>query len=115
MQSKPKFANSIGIFPLNRLEALSAASAASRARIEELISLAKDGLPQTYRKGGFVHTVHMAHGRSGPAIRPEGENLRYTTNVALGLRYVDEETQRQILNGSSAAYIERRTVAWAES
>ncbi|NIX75688.1 hypothetical protein [Microvirga terricola] len=100
---------------VGRLQALAARSPAVRARVDELIALARRGLPGMAIEDGFAQTVRAADGPVGSMVRPEGENLRYAAIVALGAAQVDEEQQRQILSGSTAATLVRRVVQQAGS
>lgn len=111
---KPNSTERLEIFPLDRLRALGAQSPATRARTEEFVELAKRGLPQMFKKGAFAHTVRPVRTRNGPSVKPEGDSLRYATSVALGLAYVDEDVQRQILSGMSAADLARLTAVRGE-
>lgn len=102
-----------------RLQALGNRSPHMLARVEEFIDLSKRGLPRMYREGGFVHTVRAVQPvvDERPArwrMRLEGDNLRYTTKVALGLSLVEADVQREILGGDLAADLALRTVARAE-
>ncbi|TKT80275.1 hypothetical protein XW59_007985 [Aquamicrobium sp. LC103] len=96
---------------LNRVQALGQESPSARIRLEEFVELAKRGLPQMYADGAFAHTVRAVKTSSGRAVKPEGDSLRYATNVALGVSYLDEGTQRDILAGDTAAEL-ALTTAW---
>lgn len=109
---KPELVDLNGVYPINRLQALEGWSAASRQRTDQLVALAKRGLPQMHRHGVFAHTVRATRNDSG--VRREGDSLRYATNVALGLSYADEETQRQVLGGNTAAELALISAARAE-
>jgi hypothetical protein len=56
-----------------------------------------------HRQGAFAHTVRPFESTTGRLVKREGDSLRYTAMVALGLSCLDEETQRQVLDGKSAA------------
>jgi hypothetical protein len=103
MNPQPNLTGPVEVFPIDRLEALDAESRATRARTEQLIELAKKGLPQMFAHGAFVHTVREVKTASGRSVRPEGDSLRYAANVASGLAFVDEAVQRHILEGATAA------------
>lgn len=109
---KPELVDLNGVYPINRLQALEAWSAASRQRTDQLVALAKRGLPQMHRHGVFAHTVRATG--TGAGVRREGDSLRYATNVALGLSYADEETQRQVLGGNTAGELALITATRAE-
>ncbi|PWK76870.1 hypothetical protein [Aminobacter sp. AP02] len=111
---KPELVDLNGVYPINRLQALDVKSATTRQRTDELIALAKRGLPQMHRHGAFAHTVRATYSSNGPGVRREGDSLRYTSNVALGLGYVDEDIQRQVLGGSTAADLALVAAARAE-
>jgi hypothetical protein len=53
--------------------------------------------------GHFVHTVRAIAEGAKTKVVPEGDSLRYAAIVALGLAYVGEDVQRQVLNGGTAA------------
>ncbi|WP_315925079.1 hypothetical protein [Mesorhizobium sp. SP-1A] len=80
-----------------------------------LVGLAKQGLPKMHRDGVFAHTARGVQTPSGRVIRLEGENLRYATNVALGLAFLPLAEQRQILDGSTAADLAISTIVRAET
>lgn len=101
-------------FPLDRLRAIDVRSALTRQRADELITLAKRGLPRMHRRGAFAHTMRAVSKSTPAAIRREGDSLRYTANVALGLAYVDEATQREVLNGDTASDLALVAAARAE-
>jgi hypothetical protein len=65
-----------------------------------------------HQRGVFVHTVRRDAGGRG---QPEGDNLRYSAMVALGLAYVDEASQRAILDGMTAADLAELTASRAET
>lgn len=88
--------------PLERLDALAAASPAMRGRVDELIELAKRGLPFMHEGGMFAHTVRRGGGGAAARVSPEGDSLRYATNVALGVSFLDMAEQRRILGGRTA-------------
>ncbi|TWG61691.1 hypothetical protein L610_002100000660 [Aminobacter sp. J44] len=94
-----------GLLADSRLEGLRSVAPATHARLLQLIELAKDGLPQMHANGLFAHTVRKTNdnGGTGSGVRAEGDSLRYAINCALGLSYTDEETQRRLLDGRTAA------------
>jgi hypothetical protein len=95
----------------DRLRALGAVSPETRARTEQFLQIAKQGLPQMYRKGAFVHTVRSDKANG---VRPEGDSLRYAIDVALGLSFISKDEQRKILGGDTAADLLNLTTARAE-
>jgi hypothetical protein len=99
---------------VDRLGALAAQSPAMRLRLSSLIDLAQRGLPRMQKDGAFVHTARSVNTSAGRRIQLEGDNLRYTTNVALGVACLGVETQRVILGGDTAADLAMSTVTWAE-
>ncbi len=90
---------SYAVSPLDRMEALAAVSPLARLRLDELVELAKRGLPRMHANGFFCHTVRRSEDLS---VRPEGDSLRYAINVALGLSFIPEPEQRRILHGETA-------------
>lgn len=111
---RPNGAGATRLPVIDRLDALEAASPITRARLGELIALAKNGLPQMYMKGAFVHTVRGSETQPDAPVRPEGDSLRYAINVALGLSFIDVEEQCGILNGATAADLIQTTATRAE-
>ncbi|MGN6549917.1 MAG: hypothetical protein ACTHJ3_08505 [Pararhizobium sp.] len=94
---------------------LAAESPSQRARTEALISLAERGLPMMHSGGRFAHTMRATAGDQSRGARPEGDSLRYATNVALGLHYVPESRQRAILRGQTAAELALATAQRGEA
>jgi hypothetical protein len=86
-----------------RLGALGGISSTVRERTEQLIAIAIRGLPQLLFSNTAAHTGRGVLTASGVKIRIEGEDLRYAAIVALGLSCLEESTQRQVLNGETAA------------
>lgn len=113
-QPVPIAADRSDIFPLDRLRALGAVAPATRARMDQLVELAKNGLPRMYRKGSFAHTVRGVKTAKGKAVRAEGDSLRYAIDVALGLSFTSIEEQRRILKGVTAADLISTTATRAE-
>lgn len=95
-------ADSAGELASSRMGDLKAVAPKTHARTVQLIELAKNGLPQMHDGGFFAHTVRKIDDRAQSGVRAEGDSLRYAANVALGLSYVDEETQHRVLGGRSA-------------
>lgn len=98
----------------DRLHAVEAEAPLLRGRLDDLIGLARRGLPAMHRQGVFVHTARSVETGSGRMLRLEGDNLRYSTNVALGLALIEETAQRQILAGLTATDLALSTVRRAE-
>jgi len=101
-QRKSGEAYNHGVSPIDRLQALALVSPSARARTDELISLAKQGLPQMHQGGIFAHTLRLSGSGKDAFVKPEGDNLRYAINVALGLSFIDEAEQLRILGGQTA-------------
>jgi hypothetical protein len=76
----------------------------ARDRVDQLVALALRGLQRMYvGAGAFVQTVRGIETDGSRVPRPEGDSLRYAAIVALGLSRVDEEAQRGVLKGRTAA------------
>ncbi|MET3926540.1 hypothetical protein [Devosia sp. 2618] len=50
----------------------------------------------------FPHTMRSVDNRDGSGTRAEGDNLRYTINVAQGLAWTPDAVQRTVLKGATA-------------
>lgn len=88
---------------LDRIMQLSPAFAAAKTRLPELCELAVTGLGRMAMSGlRFPQTMRSISNRDGSGTQPEGDNLRYTINVAQGLSWVPIAEQRNILGGQSA-------------
>jgi hypothetical protein len=94
----------------NRMAALRNLSPGASSRVDAFIDLSVRGLPSMYARRGFVQTVRSI----GTTIRPEGDNLRYAAICALGLALVNQDSQRAVLDGSTASDLAIATVARAE-
>jgi hypothetical protein len=92
-----------GGISMNRLSVLGDISHPARSRTEHLVSLAIRGLPQLLLGDTAVHTGRGILTSSGVKIRIEGEDARYAAIVALGASCLDENTQRSVLGGKTAA------------
>lgn len=110
---QPNIVDLAEVLQVDRLQALGMTSSASRVRVEQLIALAKRGLPGMHVNRAFAHTVRAA--KRGRSVRREGDSLRYSINVAQGLAFLDEATQRQILGGATASDLARETATRAEA
>ncbi|MBB4187169.1 hypothetical protein GGE07_003833 [Sinorhizobium terangae] len=110
-----RFASRIAAGSLARLRALEEVSADACIRVDELIALAARGLPRMRKKGLFAHTARAVKTNTGWSEQPEGESLRYTAMVALGLSKLDVAAQRQVLDGNTAADLARTAEARAET
>ena len=80
-----------------------------------LVELAKRGLAEMYRpERRFVQTIRRdvsaPHG-----LRAEGENLRYAAIVALGLSHIEQDRQREMLSGITAAELSETVAGRAVS
>ncbi|KKC38834.1 hypothetical protein WH87_08080 [Devosia epidermidihirudinis] len=83
---------------------LSPAFADTRKRLLEFCDLAVKGLSRMAMSGmRFPHTMRSIGNRNGSGTKAEGDNLRYTINVAQGLLWTPISTQRRILGGKTAA------------
>lgn len=101
--------------PSSRLEALADVSTTARARVDQLLTLAEDGLRRMHDGGVFGHTLRAVKTDSGWTERLEGDSLRYASMVALGLSHVDDEVQRMVLGGRTAAELARTCAVRAEA
>lgn len=98
-----------------RLKTLGDVSPTARARVDQLLVLACDGLYRMHDNGTFGHTLRAVKSGAGWTERLEGENLRYASMVALGLAHVDEEVQRQVLGGRTAIELALASAVRAET
>lgn len=88
---------------LDRIMMLSPAFAEARTRLPELCDLAVTGLGRMAVNGlHFPQTMRSIGNRDSTGTEPEGDNLRYTINVAQGLAWTPIADQRSILGGQSA-------------
>lgn len=88
----------------DRIMLLSPAFADTRKRLSEFCDLAVTGLSRMAMSGmRFPHTMRSIGNRNGSGTKAEGDNLRYTINVAQGLLWTPISTQRRILGGKTAA------------
>ena len=87
----------------DRILALDPGFEVARQHLSALCDLAVDGLAEMYQRDlHFPHTMRSVENFNGSGTRPEGDNLRYTINVAQGLAWTPETVQRQVLDGHSA-------------
>lgn len=99
----------------DRMSLLRTASSVARSQVDQLLILAKRGLPRMMHKAGaFGHTLRAVKVGSQWTERLEGDSLRYQAIVALGLACTDEATQRQVLAFGTAADLARAAAARAE-
>lgn len=105
--------------PSSRLQALGSVSGTARARVDQLLTLAEDGLRRMHDDGVFGHTLRAIRTDTGWTEWLEGDSLRYASMVALGLSHVDHEVQRMVLGGRTAAELARtcalRAEAWPDA
>jgi len=82
-----------------------------RSLIDQLVDVAKAGLPAMFDEDrrDFVHSLHRD--RSGDPLRAVGESARYGAMVALGARWLAEAEQREIFGGESVAEYMTRALA----
>lgn len=101
-------ARAAGAAPAARIAALAAHAPALGARLEVLVDLALAGLAAMYLgEGRFPHTRRRVAGPAGPALRLEGDSLRYAATVALGLGPLPEADQGRVLGGLTAPDLAR--------
>jgi hypothetical protein len=87
----------------DRIEALDNKLASARQRLPELCDLAVSGLRRMALPDlHFPHTMRGVGSQNGSGVIPEGDNLRYTINVAQGLAWTSEAEQRSVLGGKTA-------------
>ena len=87
----------------DRIEMLDPRLASARQRLPELCDLAVNGLRRMALPDlHFPHTMRGVGSRNGSGVVPEGDNLRYTINVAQGLAWTTEAEQRSVLGGKTA-------------
>lgn len=86
----------------DRLHAIDLTSRKTRVQVDRFLDVAKRGLPCMHKSGAFGHTLRAVEVNSQWSERLEGDSLRYTAIVALGLSYVDKATQRYILGRETA-------------
>ncbi|GLS30388.1 hypothetical protein [Neomesorhizobium albiziae] len=68
-----------------------------------------------HQNGFFPHTMRLITKGDERTVRPEGDSLRYAINCGLGLSFISEAEQRQILGGSSARDVILATAKRAET
>lgn len=101
--------------PFDRHAKIAATSAVCAAQVDGLIDLALKGLPRMHQDGAFGHTLRAGkYRRSRSSVKLEGDSLRYTAIVALGMSCLPEDTQRTALGGKTASELARICVARAE-
>ena len=87
----------------DRIEALDPKLASARKRLPELCDLAVSGLRRMALPDlHFPHTMRGVGSQNGSGVIAEGDNLRYTINVAQGLAWTSETEQRAVLRGKTA-------------
>lgn len=99
----------------NRIAAMEANFGISAGRLDQLCNLAAHGLKQMVLPDlGLVHTMRSKANRDGSGTNQEGDNLRYAVNVAQGLNWTSEATQRAVLKGKTAVDLAHLCVKRAE-
>lgn len=78
-----------------------------RRGIDEMIDLALTGLPRMHKAGAFGHTLRAVKSKSLDTEELEGDSLRYTAIVALGLAFLPLDEQFSALAGMSASELGR--------
>lgn len=87
----------------DRILGLDRAFAEAKDRLPALCDLAVEGLERMALSAlRFPHTMRHVGNQNGSGMRPEGDNLRYTINVAQGLAWTPEDVQRTVLHGLTA-------------
>lgn len=97
-----------------RLAALDGVSGAVRARVDQLVALAGDGLGRMHDGWAFGHTLRAVKTGSGWSEKLEGDSLRYAAMVALGLSHTDEQVQRRVLGNGTASDLAKTCAERAE-
>lgn len=101
-----------GAFTGDRMATLDVETACA---LRAMLDLAPRGLATAYlpETGEFAQTVRGVTGPEGVRVRREGTNVRYTAMAALGLSRLDEEVQRGVLAGKTAAEVARQAAEQA--
>jgi len=85
-----------------RIDRIAGSDARLLALIQQLVEVSRDGLPRMYRSDEqmFAHSLRrQGDGR----LEPAGTSLRYSAIVLRGAQWLDEEGQRRVLGGETAA------------
>lgn len=98
----------------NRVAAMVASDVADL--LTQLLSVAERGLASMHRGGRFAHTVRRAASapQSIAVPRMEGESLRYSAIVSIGLSDATLATQLRVLDGLTASDLSQLVAARAE-
>jgi exopolysaccharide biosynthesis WecB/TagA/CpsF family protein len=93
------------------------AQRAPAGTIERLTRLSLQGLHASHISGeaAVVQTLRGVVGHDGPALEPQGRNLRYAAIAALGLKCLDARDQTNTLHGMPAADLARGAAHQARS
>ncbi len=85
-----------------RIDRIAGSDARILSLIQQLVEISIEGLPLMYRRDRemFAHTRRRV---SDTNIDLQGTSFRYSAIVLLGVQWLDEERQRRILGGESAA------------
>ena len=85
-----------------RIDRVAGSDARLLALIRQLIEVSRDGLPHMYRteERCFAHTLRR---RGEGGVELLGTSLRYSAIVLRGAQWLDQEGQRRVLGGESAA------------
>lgn len=86
--------------PAPRIEALARADARMAQLAEDLVRVSLRGLRRMAAPDGFPHSMRR---RGDGSLERAGYSPRYEAIVLLGLRWLDEATQREVLGGPSAS------------
>ena len=99
---------------MDRIAGLNSAQSAAKHRLAALCEIAVDGLERMAQPDlHFPHTMRSIVNRDGSGTRPEGDNLRYTVNVAQGLAWTPEAVQRRVLKGQTAVQLAKACIGRA--
>jgi hypothetical protein len=96
-----------------RIDRVAGSDARLLALIRRLVEVSRDGLPYMYHSDErmFAHSLRR---RGDGRLEPVGTSLRYGAIVLRGAQWLDEEGQRRILGGESAAEFCDRLVRGVE-
>lgn len=94
---------------IDRLDMLRATSLGASRQVDHLLTLANKGLPRMHKGCVFGHTLRAIRTKAGETEQLQGRSLRYQAMVALGLSGTTDMTQRQILEGTTAAALAETT------
>lgn len=102
------------ILPYEGRRSFSPTRQTKQPAISDLIEIALKGLPRMHRDGAFGHTLRANIAKVPMRAELEGDNLRYTAIVVLGLACLPEAIQTKILDGKTASELASLCVRRAE-